>query len=81
MLLFIIHNGVNWVLMMAGKTVARKLGCLSQRKELKWDMMQDLHGEDSRLKVTGGGTELQETQGDDERNDNVNKQAGIDVVR
>ena len=67
--------------MMAGKTVAQKLGCLSQQKELKCDAMQDLHGEDSRLKVTGAGTELQETQGDDKRDDNVNKQAGIDVVR
>jgi len=39
------------------------------------------NGENPRLKVTRAGPELQEAQGDDERDDYVDEQAGVDVVR
>ena len=76
-----IHNGVNWAWMIAGRTHAQKLGCLGQRMEAKYDRAQVLHDEDPRLKVTSTVTELQETQRDDERDGDVDEHPCINIVR
>jgi len=66
---------------MAGITHTQKLRYLSQRNELKRNTAKFSHGEHSRLKVTSAGPKLQETQGDDKRDDDVDEQASVDVVR
>ena len=79
-ILFMTHNGVNWAWMIAGRTHAQKLGDFNQRKKRKHNTVRNSHDEDSGLKVTSAVTKLQETQGDDKRDDDVNEQAGVDVV-
>ena len=66
---------------MAGTTQTQNLGCHSQQKGTKARCGEVSHGEDSGLKVASAVTELQETQGDNERDDDVNEQAGVDVIR
>jgi hypothetical protein len=66
---------------MAGITHTQKLRYLSQQKELKRHTVKISHGEHSRLKVTSAGPKLQVTQGDDERDGDVDEQASVDVVR
>ena len=49
-------------------------------KELKRETVKISHCEHSRLKITSAVSELQEAQGDDERDNDMDEQASVDVV-
>jgi len=55
-----------------------------QRRQLSldngWHDANPENCEHSRLKVTSAGSELQEAQGDNERDDDMDEQASVDVV-